>query len=479
MKVCRAAYLGLAVFGLVAHVLLGLGAPVSPLWLPGCLLIGGGYFYWDRRQTRPGGPAADTWVLGCTVAAILAVCVAFVLDLARIPFHDWDAVAAWSPKTRHLLQEPSLDQPFFQDVGVWHHSRDYPLLQPLCLASAQALVGEAGGRLLFVALYVWMVWTTGLALRHAGAGGNAACVAAGALGLTPILVDPTSGGFTSGYADAFLATAVTGAAAGLILRDGWLLGAGTVLMILLKPEGLVYAGLFLAVPWFRGERRLLVSGVTAFVLAAGLWLPIQLRLQQANVAHPALVLWPGLLGLGLLLIGGQRWLEHRPTWVLVWVAVLAGALWLALIKVVATGLGQQQGSLTAYFQDLGRMANRIHRLPEILWGLFYYLLYVRKLGLLFVFLVTWGLLQKRLRPWTSPSTASALWLLLGLAAPCLVMPYLLSTEEDLPHHMRSSMGRLWIHWLGAGWLLAGLGVGQLLAEANAQEQAHDPRSRQA
>jgi hypothetical protein len=161
------------------------------------------------------------------------------------------------------------------------------------------------------------------------------------------------------------------------------------------------------------------------------------------------------------------------------VVLLAGVLAVILLKFLATGLGQQQGSLTAYFQDLGRMVDRLPRLPQILWGLVCYLMYPRRVGLLFAFLVAWGLLEKRLRPWTSPAPARSLWLLLLLAMPCLVVPYLLSTEEDLDHHLRSTMGRLLVHWLGAGWLLAGLGVGQVLSQANAKEQAHHPRSREA
>jgi len=459
----------LALFGLVAHLLLGLGGSVSPLWLPTCMVAGVVASLLQQRAAVQPGPAR-LWVLGLAITVTLLVALAMVLDVTRIPPHDWDAVAAWSVKAKHLVANPSLSQPFFQDPGVWNHSRDYPLLQPLCLASSQALWGEGGGRLLFVVLYLLMVCTVGLAVRAAGAGRDAACVAAAALGLTPILVDPTSGGFTSGYADAFLATAVVGAAAGLLLRDRWLLAAGTILMVLLKPEGLIYGGLVLCVPWLRDQRRLLLPAVVAFVLAAGLWLPIQLELQHARVTSPGWVIWPGLVGCGAVMVLSQRLVKpsQRPAWLLVSMMVCGAVVFLLLVKLLATGLGQQQGSLTAYFQDLSRMFDRLPRFPQILWGAVSYLFSVRKVGLLFAVLMALAILHKRLGPWPSP----ALGLLLILAAPCLLMPYLLSTEENLAHHMRSSMGRLLIHWLGAGWLLAGLGIGQTLAQAEPQEHPH-------
>jgi hypothetical protein len=471
VRICRGVYLGAALFALLAHLLLGLGGRVFPLWLPICLALGFAASLLQPRNPARCEPRPRAWVLGGTITVIALVVLAFVLDLARMPPHSWDAVAAWSLKTRYLLANPTLSQPFFQDPGVWHHSRDYPLLQPLCLASCQALVGERGGRMFFVALYVWMVCTTGLAVRQAGAGRDAACAAAAALGLTPILVDPTSGGFTSGYADAFLATAVTGAAAGLLLRDSWLLAAATVLIVLVKPEGLVYGAVVVAVPWLRDQRPLLLSALCGFILAAGLWLPIQLQLQQSPVASGAWLVWPLLVGLGTSLVLTQDWVRpsQRPAWLLMLVSVLAAAGLLTLLKILA-GLGPQQGGLTVYFQDLGRLVQRLPRLPRILWGLVSYLLSWRKVGLLFVFLGAWALLHKRLRPGIPPAPtpasppARSLWLLLALAAPCLVMPYLLSTEEDLAHHLRSSMARLLLHWLGAGWLLAGLGISQVLAQ---------------
>jgi hypothetical protein len=415
------------------------------------------------------------WAALLAIAVLLLVAFFLALDATSSP-RDWDAVAAWHVKARHLADAPTLGQPFFADPGVWHHSRDYPLLQPLCLASCMSLFGATTGGLLFPGLYLLATATVGLAVHRAGRHPLVATGTALAFGLTPILVDPTSGGFSTGYAEAFLATAITAAAAGLVLRDGWLLAAGTVLMVLLKPEGLIYAVLVVAVPWLRGERRLLLFATLAFAVAAGLWLPLQLRLQHAQVSHAGAFIWSALLTLSLVLALTQRWLrpERRPAWLLVVVAILAAVALLLLLKLLATGLGQQHGSLTAYFQDLDRLRDRLPRLPQILQGYVQYLFFVRKVGLLFVLLLLCVVCYRKVGPCPAP----AVGLLLLLAVPCLAMPYLLSTEENLAHQMRSTMGRLLLHWLGAGWLLAGLWVRQALLQGQAQEEPHDQAGRQ-
>ncbi|MCA8941766.1 MAG: hypothetical protein KDB80_04335, partial [Planctomycetes bacterium] len=40
------------------------------------------------------------------------------------------------------------------------------------------------------------------------------------------------------------------------------------------------------------------------------------------------------------------------------------------------------------------------------------------------------------------------------------IPFLLSPEADLRHHLRSSADRLLLHWTGAAWLLTGLWWGR-------------------
>ena len=54
-----------------------------------------------------------------------------------------------------------------------------------------------------------------------------------------MLVNPSGGSVDSGYADVFLATAMTGAAAGLTLGHARVLVASIFLAVLVKPEGIV------------------------------------------------------------------------------------------------------------------------------------------------------------------------------------------------------------------------------------------------
>lgn len=469
---CRGGFVGLALFGLVAHALLFASASVHPAWLPVCLLVGVGAAARLRGcRAAASGPAAPRWVwAGVAVVAVLAWLLG--MDAVQPPRH-WDAVAAWHVRALHLAAEPSLAQPFFTDPGVWHHSRDYPLLQPLCLASALGLLGSAGG-LLFPALYILATATVGLAVVRAGGRAWLAMAAALSFATTPILVEATNGGFSSGYAEGFLATALVGAAAGLLLGDALLLAAGVALVVWLKPEGMLYAPLLVAVPWLRGDARMLRAAMAALVVAACLWLPLQLRLQ--HVEAPTWLLWPVFVGLGLLALGSQRILrpERRPWWALVLCALGLAVALLLLLKLFASGFGQEQGGLTSYVQDLGRLADRLPRLPAILSGYAHHLFFVRRVGLVFVLLVLCVLLLRQVGPCPSPPVG----VLLLLAAPCLVVPFLLSTEENLDHQMRASMDRLLAHWLGVGWLLGGLWVGQALGQGDAEEQAHHHARRQ-
>jgi hypothetical protein len=49
------------------------------------------------------------------------------------------------------------------------------------------------------------------------------------------------------------------------------------------------------------------------------------------------------------------------------------------------------------------------------------------------------------------------FLALGLASTAL--PFVWSHEPDLQHHLRSSLPRLLLHWLGPAWLFVGCRVG--------------------
>ena len=61
------AFCGLAVFGIVAHLLLLMGASVDAWWLPASLLVGGLIAWRQPRQQLAPAAAGRAWVLWVTV----------------------------------------------------------------------------------------------------------------------------------------------------------------------------------------------------------------------------------------------------------------------------------------------------------------------------------------------------------------------------------------------------------------------------
>ncbi len=112
------AFCGLAVFGIVAHLLLLMGASVGAWWLPASLLVGGLFAWRQPRQQLPPTAAGRAWVLWVTVALLVLVAAILACDVLTSGPRDWDAVAAWSVKAQHLRMLPTLEQPYFQDPSV-------------------------------------------------------------------------------------------------------------------------------------------------------------------------------------------------------------------------------------------------------------------------------------------------------------------------------------------------------------------------
>ena len=81
MRICRGVYVGLALFGLLAHVLLGLDGSVLPVWLPACVGVGVAASLLQRRGAVQPEPNARTWVLACTITVISVVGLAMVIDV--------------------------------------------------------------------------------------------------------------------------------------------------------------------------------------------------------------------------------------------------------------------------------------------------------------------------------------------------------------------------------------------------------------
>lgn len=442
---------GMVVFALVAHALLLLHVRVPAMMLPASMVIGGLLAWRTHLQPPPDAVPAPRW-LPWVVLSLLAIAAAAIsYGALATPSRHWDAAAAWDTKTFYLTLDPTLQQPFFADLTVFSPARDYPLLQPLLLAAGNSLLGGNGGRLLFPVLYVLLALLTITTLRRATGNPTIAWLGTGALLLTPMLISPTSGGIDSGYADAFLLLCTTTMAAGLVLRDGRLLACGAALAVLVKPEGIVHAATAIAVTLCFGERTLQRSAAAGLTLAAMLWLPLQHQLTNGGVAP----LWPYALALmvawGTLEIAdavARRWSFARRSR-LVAAAVLLPTT-IVTLSLLGTWLGGASGTMHAYLHDLGQPLQQLERLPSILLAAGHYGLLRGGFGIAF-WLPAVGVLVAWRRQSLSPLVPLTLFLLAGLAV--AQAPFLLSPEADLDHHLRSSMPRLLLHWLGPAVLL--------------------------
>lgn len=459
---------GLGVFAVSSHVLLLLGLRVPPLLLPGAFVCGL-VVAWHARAGAPlapplAEPPAPRW-LSWSASAVLAITAVFVIhgSLAS-PSRHWDGAVAWDTRAFWLEVAPTLQQPFFADPAVASPARDYPLLQPLLIAAGNTLLGGNGGRLLFPLVWSLLALLVGTTLRRTGSSGTIAWLGTAATMLTPILVSPTSGAVDSGYGDALLLLCVTTAAAGLLRQDPRLLFLGTLLAVVTKPEGIVHAGVITGVAWCVGERPLLRAAAGGLLLGGALWLPLQMRLpvREGGSAWPLVA----VLAACQVVLEALDALARRCS--LQWrgrlLATLLALPLLALaLPFLATASGALGGTMNAYLGDLGRPLERLSRVPAILLGAVNHGLLRGDFGLAF-----WAAGAGVLAAWRRGALRPLLPLALLATAGLLVAltPFLLSPEEDLAHHVRSSMPRLLLHWLGAVMLLGCAAISASVRQPN-------------
>ena len=451
-QLTRGALLGLALFGLVSHALLLLGLPVATAWMPACIALGVGCVF--RFTQAPAFPATDPpprWIPIAALAILGVVLAAVAYGAIATPARQWDGAASWSVHARILADSPTLAQPYFTDDVVYAHSREYPLLQPLCLASAMRLCGASTGRILFPALYVLLVSLFGLTLRRLGTSSRATWVLVAAFALTPMLVAPTSGGVDSGFGELFLLLCLTTLAAGLATRDTLLIAVGAFTMPLVKPEGIFYAPLAALVPWTLGDRRQLGAILGGWILAISIGAPLYARL-SGNSAVPWIAT---ALAVSAAAIGSASWIARRTARPWLWkvlIPVAGGAAVIAGLVLLQDRIGQRD-VVAVYLGGFDRAADKLFALPQILVGYAAELCRVRKFGLLFPLLALLALAPRRL---SGPCPSPALALLVAVGGASLVVPFLLSPETDVALHLRSSMDRLILQWTGTAWLLTGL-----------------------
>jgi hypothetical protein len=396
----------------------------------------------------PGRPVE--WLLA--LAIVLACASSIGYGALATQSRHWDGACVWDVKAYWLTQTPSLQQPFFCDGAVYSHSRDYPLLQPLLIALGERLLG--GGRVLFPLLFLLQTGLVGVAALRAGRRGRTACLVAVACAVTPWTVGTNAGSFDSGYGDAFLGCCVTAVAAGLLLVDRTLLLLGTFLLMLVKPEGLPYGGVLVLLLWLRGETALLRAAAVGWFASAMLWLPLQ---HDLHVAGQSAVWWPvagGVLALALLLLGSDALLHRRGARLrtrAILAAVVAPLCVLAP-PLLMQGFGDATASMGSFLQVPGRALARLSWLPAVVGGSAQFGLLRGGFGLTFLLPIV-ALLVARWRDGALPAPRVC-WFVL-LAAPLLLVPFLLSPIDDLAHHLRSRLPRLFVHWVGPMWILTG------------------------
>jgi hypothetical protein len=415
-----------------------------------------------RRPPVPHAAAAPRWLLAACALVLLAVAAALAFGAIATTSRHWDGAVAWDVKAGFLAANPTLEQPFFRASGVYNHSRDYPLLQPLWIALAE----RAGlpGRAVLPVAYGVLILAVACGLRRAGVHGGRALLATLACGLTPLLVTPTSGAVDSGYGDAWLAASIAVAACGVAVRDPALLALGTFVCVQQKPEGIPYAGALVAAVWWRGDSASLRAAVLGWLTGAALALALQHDLHTAGTGSIALPTLLAVSALGSLVLGTDRWLARRGAGTtarlrLLLVALPACLLALPLVPVMVDDAG---GTYAAYLGEPSRALARLARVPEVLLGLLVFALLRGAFGLTFVVPIVAAVALRRRRV-ADPAPALSAWLV--LASPLLLAPFLLSAIDDLDHHLRSTLPRLLLHWTGAVWLWAGTAWNAIATDA--------------
>lgn len=446
--------LGLAGFWLVASVCVR-GACVPDWLLPAALTTGWLLSPACSAGRRTGG-TAPRWLPWGVVLALAAVVAAVAYGAIATPSRHWDGAAAFDPKAGWLTAAPTLQQPFFADSAVFHHSPDYPLLQPLLVAAVERLSGRGAGRLVFPGLFVLLLALVGTTLRQTQVRATLRWCTVLAVGTTPMLVGTGGGAVDSGYCDLLLLVASTAMAAGLLQRNARLLALAVVVAIGCKPEGSVYALLAWLAAFVVGDRRLLLAAAVGLAAGLAAWLPLQrCLLHLPPEGGPRLAaLAIGCVAAataGALGVDAAARRTSRPASLRGAVGLGAPLLAVACLPVVAGQLSPADSAFGVYLAQSAQIWERLPNLIPYALGLVEHGVLRWHFGATFVLPIA-ALVVLRWRSLGLPGRPAAVFTGLGLLATAL--PFLLSPEPDLQHHLRSSLSRLLLHWLGPLWLLS-------------------------
>ncbi|MEO0481664.1 MAG: hypothetical protein AAF196_19505 [Planctomycetota bacterium] len=380
---------------------------------------------------------------------------------------QWDGVVAWELRARALADQPTLAQPLFLDEQVLRPSHSYPLLWPLLQGTLTQMFGEATSRMLPVALWLSLGAAVFTGLRKLGVT-LALAVTTAAL-TNPRMLDECVGAVDSGFADVPHAALLTFLALGFARRDALLLSAGTALLIWSKPEGILHALVPIAVAWLSAERRLSIAATLGLSTGLLAWLP----LRQDLVGSP---LGSGLwkIGLGLLALTAVVALTASLLHEWSFRARAVTALGVSLIGLTLTFVFRQElfghSAIGAYLEESQRGGRALGRLGRMLWEFPQHALFGKgRLAVTFLApCVTFVMLTRR---GSALIGMAGLYLILGLGT--VTMMACLTPEEDFTHYLKSSIGRVLMHWSGAAWIVTGLFATRLIATGSGGEDDHD------
>lgn len=459
----RGVLLGFTLFGIAAHLELLVAATFTAAALPLGLAAGLAIAFLGAPPAPSASIATgpDRWSGALLLLVLVPIAAALVHGALATPARHWDGICTWELRANFLTSAPTIDQPFFAEPMVFSPSRDYPLLQPLCVAAVNRLFGAGIGRLVLPGVYLLLVALVHAAVAPATRRASLASLAAAAVAVTPALVNPTMGAADSGFAEVFLAAAVAAAAAGILRGDALLLAAAVACAVMLKPEGLVYGAVAVAVAWCSARPRLLRAAIAGWLGAAALWIPIQLRLAAAGTSPPpAWVLLLAMAALFAVVLGSDALLRRRGLDAAqrVRFALLLAPVVGLVLPIVLAATGPVGGTMQLYLGDPSRPFERLGRLPAILLGYIDHALLRLDFALTFALpLVLAGVWWARRRRPTHGTLAA----FVGCGLLVILPSFLLSPEDDVDHHIRSSMSRLLMHWAGAIWILSAVWIADL------------------
>lgn len=465
-RVSTAGLAGLWIFWLGASLWLN-GSAVPDWWLPIALLLGTGVAAADRGHTTSETLRADRRLSWITLASVAIAALLTGYGALATDSREWDGAASFDPKAFWLAKEPTLDQPFFSDPGVFHHSPDYPLLQPLLAGMIERLI-PGGGRLVFPLLYLLLCAVTWSTFGRLSGRRMLQPVGTLAVALTPALLAPRGGGVDSGYAELILLLSTTTFASGLWQRRPLLFGLGLSLGILAKPEGIPYALIALMAAWvFRARSCFLVGGAMA-VGTLGSWLPVRAALMHREAVVPFLALGGVLASLALADQLAERLRISTRTRSIV--AIALPVVGLIAAPALAPMLVEPTSSFGVYAQRLGELGQQLHVIPIWLLALLDQGVGRLHLGTALLLPPALYLIARNRREEIDGPKATERSIALLVVASLLLtlLPFLLSPEDDVHHHLRSSLSRLLLHQAGPLWIWNLLWIDRLLRCAPAR-----------